>query len=327
MRISNFGGCFVSCNFQQEIRVSDIEGYLDNSPMVYLSWNYQVSDSTASTYPDLTAMTPGSILFERCTSTCPHYHSAFETFRSDGVSFVDCTGQNGITSSNASGAFLFDNMNLQFDEDAENRYTTVYAESYCPQRGISNPIINVNSNIQPPSVDMNLGGVIRNPTIVLEGPMNVADNTGPQAFITVNSFNPNVRIIADPPWTERSCNAPHVGGYIESNITPDVLDNKALLAVNNDADGCVVDGIRTVGRGEVDNGWGWVRSGPVASDITISNCVFTEHDSLGYSNDGITGSGTKTLSNNIDHTEWATVCVLFHGDPVPKSSISFSWLM
>jgi hypothetical protein len=326
MRISNFAGCFVSCNFQQEFHCYDVEGSLDNSPMVYLSWNYQVADSTASTYPDLTAMTPGSILFERCTSTCPQYHSAFETFRSDGVSFVDCTALNGIASSNASGAFLFDNMNLQFDEDAENRYTTVYAEDFCPQEAGDNPIININSNINPPSVDMQLGGVIRNPTIVLEGPMNLAGNDGPPAFIIPNLYNPNVRIIADPPWTERSCNAPRVGGYFESNITPAAGD-RGLLAVNNDADSCVVTGIRVVGRGEVSNGWGWIRSGPAASDITISNCVFTEHDSLGYSNDGITGSGTKTLSGNMDHTEWALVCVLFHGDPVPKSSLSFSWLM
>jgi hypothetical protein len=326
MRISNFAGCFVACNFQGSFHCYDIEGFLDNSPMVYLSWNYQVSDSTASTYPDLTARTPGSIVFERCTSTCPHYHSAFETFRSDGVSFIDCTALNGIASSNASGAFLFDNMNLMFDEDAENRYTTVYGEDFCPQEGTGNPIINVNSNIQPPSADMQLGGVILNPTIVLEGPMNTADNSGPPAFIIPNAFNPNVKVIADPPWTERACNSAHVGGYFESNIIASST-GKGLLAVNNDATGCVVTGIRTVGRGQPSNGWGWVRSGPSTSNIAISNCVFTEHDSLGYSNDGITGSGTKTLSGNMDHTEWATVCVLFHGDPVPKSSISFGWFI
>jgi hypothetical protein len=142
-----------------------------NDPIrTYFEWWFGVSDSSNST-------------FNRCKINSAWLIGGFETFRSNGVEFVECGGTNATFSSNSSGNFVLDafvvtvTAGAQFDEKSFSHF---------------NPVVNINSNIQPPDKSMEAGGIIRNAKITLEGPIDARGNL--LHGIVINSNNPNVTV-------------------------------------------------------------------------------------------------------------------------------------
>lgn len=159
---------------------------------------------------------------------------------------------------------------------------------------------------------MQKGGLIRNATIIVGGPANARGDTF-QVLINVNWNNPNVRVIADPSWLARPCDAPLVGGYFRAPDGPSDALNAPLgsgtLAVRADggADNLLVDGIRIDGYGEK-RSWGRGNVQSSANAGIVRNCVYRRHERWGY--DGIVVGGTTSKSGNVRFEQWRSkICV------------------
>jgi hypothetical protein len=297
--------CF-HAQYVSNLSFTNCHAFQESSSKIYLSWCYQVADSDAAT--------PGSINFTDCSYTCPEYKAGFETFRSNGVHFIRFTSVNGQFSSNSSGNFFLDDCSITMTAlNQKASYTTDYGEAYTPPQTSNAPLIDINSNIQPPSAAMLLGGLIRNPTLIVEGYSTVGGN-GYRGLITPNNNNPNISIIADPPWTERPCNAPLQGGYFSVVDYSTVGTNVGGLAVNTGGDNTLVDGIRVNG---VPNFQKNVSINANSTGSIVRNCVFD-----------VGVSGTATQSGNITVAEWAVICENFitHSPDTSKSNLFISWL-
>ena len=121
---------------------------------------------------------------EDCTIDSPYLTAGLEMFRSSGVIFRRVKTRNATFSSNSSGGnFLFEECTI-----------TIKADSQMSERSFSyyNPIININSNIQPPNEDMALGGRIVRQTVTVEGYINA--NQDNLIYCAINAQNPNVII-------------------------------------------------------------------------------------------------------------------------------------
>jgi hypothetical protein len=133
-------------------------------------WFYGASDSLDCT-------------FTNCEFDSPYLNHGFEAFRSNGIKFIDCKSKNGSFSSNSSGNFVLENFALtvtalsKFSETSFNKNT---------------PSVNINSNIQPPSGAMLLGGMVTNLIIDVQG---IVDATGNYIKgVVINADNPNITI-------------------------------------------------------------------------------------------------------------------------------------
>lgn len=166
----NFWVGAISFANSSNINVSDCNHVQDDPHRSYFAqWFYSMTDSATGT-------------FTRCNFTSPWLNSGYEAFRSSGVNFIDCTSVNGVLSSNSSGAFLIDGFNL-----------TVTAGAYISDAEFHklNPLININSNIQPPDTSMLVGGTITNCNVTCH-----AQTIGGNYFkgVVVNADNPNINI-------------------------------------------------------------------------------------------------------------------------------------
>jgi hypothetical protein len=157
--------------YTNNLQVYDCDLIMNDPFRGYLEWWFGVSDSSNS-------------IFTRCRIESEYLIAGFETFRSDGVKFVDCTSKNGVFSSNSSGHFLLDRFNM-----------TVTAGSRLDETSFShrNPAVNINSNIQPPNAAMRAGGLIRNIKITVQGPIDALGNL--LNGIVINDQNPNITVI------------------------------------------------------------------------------------------------------------------------------------
>ncbi len=293
VRTGDFPGSCIEGAHQISLTVNNCATYSSDPLRRYLAnWAFQCSDSEAT--PD------GAITYTDCTFTCPGFHNAYETFRSKGVIYRRCTSVNGIVSSNASGLFLFDEFNITMQEGCAElcNYIDSYGVPTVAVNPYENPIMQANSNIEPPDESMELGGVIRNPTIIIEGPADDAGHTW-SAGIIVNFLNPNLRIIADPPWTERPCDAPLTGGYFRGPDYDPLVSpsHSGSLGVLGTGDNLIVEGIRVEGLGSIT---GNIAAGgnPIQA---IVKCVA---DSI---------FGTAVQIGNITNAEWKVACVLNDG--------------
>ncbi len=263
-----------TCNNCQTFHSDPFRRYVAN-------WTFQCSDA-------------GGVSFTDCSFTCPGFHNAFETFRSDGVTYTRCHSTNGIASSNSSGNFLFDKMTVIMQAGCAEicNYIDSYGVSITAVNPYDNPVIQVNSNIDPPSASMILGGIIRNPTVIIEGPADDAGHTW-SAMININFFNPNIQVIGDPPWTGRPCDAEHINGYLTGpNYDPLVTPSHVgALGVNSTGEATIVSGIRVVGVARDAN----ISTGGQGGDI-VQDCVA----------DVISTSGV-TL-RNLTNAAWALIC-------------------
>jgi hypothetical protein len=152
------------------LEVYDCDLTINDPVRGYIAWWFGVSDSQDS-------------MFARCVIRSEWLVPGFEMFRSNGVKFIDCSGRNAVFSSNSSGNFVLDGFTMtitadaQFDEESFSRF---------------NPVVNINSNIQPPDKSMKAGGTISNIKIAVEGPIDARGNL--LKGIVINSNNPNVTV-------------------------------------------------------------------------------------------------------------------------------------
>lgn len=214
--------------YVHNLRVYDCNLTMDDPIRGYLEWWFGVSDSNNST-------------FSRCRVDSKYLIAGFETFRSDGVEFVNCTSKNGVFSSNSSGNFVLDGFNL-----------TVTARSQFDETSFShfNAAININSNIQPPNAAMVMGGTIKNVNIIVEGPIDALGNL--LKGIVINGLNPNITITG--------------GIIIYPNASPGV--EVGPFGVNSTGANTVVRDLTVTGK--LANSW---EANIYVRDGMVSNCT------------------------------------------------------
>jgi hypothetical protein len=206
----------------------------------------------------------------------------------------------------------------------EQTYVDAYGASVTWSIAGHNPIMQANSNIFPPSPNMALGGVIRNPTIIVEGYANAAGDL-PSGLIVTNSNNPNISVIGDPPWwDERLISSPLSGGYLSSpdvdTVSPSSHPGQGC-SINMTGEGCIVDGVRCDGLSYGPRYGIFVQ---LASGL-VQNCIYVDHTSAGASGTypGISGSCTKT--HNISYDDWVALGTIpgnIYGRPHPGRVIT-----
>lgn len=176
----------------------------------YIQWLFQWADSTGGGAVD-------------CTVTSPYLTAGFEAFRSTGVSFIRPVGVNATFSMNSSGNFLIEDYLL-----------TIAANSQLSEASFSraNPVINVNSNIQPPDASTILGGVITNPRWTFAGAINGDGDV--LKGITINADNPHVQVIGGS-ITHPTCNHVWAPGVNATGATA-LVDGLTVVGTNSNTD-------------------------------------------------------------------------------------------
>jgi hypothetical protein len=206
-----------------------------------------------------------------CSVDSAYLTAGFETFRSNGVTFTRSVGTNAVFSSNSSGNWLFDEMNLTIEANSQYDSLSFSAD---------NPIVNINSNISPPDASMELGGTIRNPTIISEGYVNASNDilTG----IIVNIDNPNITIEGSYPED------PGSGGLIEvQNAT--IGFNEGTMIRSDSRALASISGIRCKGARSDST----IKHISVPATTPIENCVFDQ-----------AGTRAALLTNNMSNTQY-----------------------
>lgn len=225
---------------------------------VYIQWMFQWADSTGGGTVD-------------CTLDSAYMMAGFETFRSSYVSMIRPSGVNFAMSSNSSGGWTFDSPNIVIEANSQLNTTYYNAGEF---------IITINSNIGIDALTQ-LGGVITNPNIVIQGVVNVSDSVW--YGIVIGSDNPNISITGTYPAVVEPA------GYIEyPNVT---MAGNGAKAIENNGQSTVIDGIRVVGTATA-NGNIYTTSSAVA---TVQNCVA---DWINVA------SGTVTASDNLTNAEY-----------------------
>lgn len=227
----------------------------------YIQWMLQVSDSVGGGFVD-------------CEVHSPIMTAALESFRSTGTVFQRIKLFNGGAAINSSGNWLMEDLEFYLDRE-------------CVRFGwsIDNPLINVNTNIQPAHPDLALGGVIRRPRVVMHHPLD--EFTYNPTVININSSNTNVTVEGTYDGTTllhpdliAAPDAPVSGG-----------NQRGAVGVNSTATNTIVRNIRVRGKSPREV------TGAGLANITVSgaggqvlNCVA---DLVLVSN-GATATGTRT---------------------------------
>lgn len=226
---------------------------------IYVVWQIQQADSFEGSITDGEVDSDWMI-------------AGFEVFRSDGTDIIRPIGRNAAMASNSSGGgWLLDspyfviNQNSQYSEASWSHY---------------NPIISINSNIQPPNPSMEEGGTIRNPTIE-NNYINVSNDL--MTAIVVNIDNPNIAIKGTYP----SCTDPL--GLI--SYPPTNLGGGA--AINSTGENTTVVGIRADGT-NANTFWGDVAL-TINSGQSITDSVADLVKGIGTSTNVITNSAYEAL--------------------------------
>jgi hypothetical protein len=136
----------------------------------YVQWMFAASDST-------------DCAFEDCEVDSAYLTTGFEGFRSDGIKFIRPVGRNASMAMNSTGNFVIQDARLTIQPRSQYNLESFHYQ---------NPIVNINSNIQPPNPAMSMGGSIKNVTITCEGYIN--SNNDLLRGIVINDQNPNVTI-------------------------------------------------------------------------------------------------------------------------------------
>lgn len=225
----------------------------------YVGWQIQQADSSGGTITD------GEV-------DSDYIISGFEIFRSDGTDIIGAVGRNAALASNSSGGgWLMDELDLTIEANSKAASQTWWS--------VNQPVVNINSNIQPPNPAMEEGGTIRNPTIV-NNYLNVSNEL--MTAIVVNVDNPNITIEGTYP----SCVSP-VG-----LITYPAANGSVGMGINSDGQNTVITGIRLDGS-NLNATWGDVR---LQSGSSITDSVA----------DNVTGGGTET--DVITNSAYEALC-------------------
>jgi hypothetical protein len=121
--------------------------------------------------------------FEDCEVDSEYLTAGFEGFRSDGIRFIRPVGRNASLSMNSTGNFVIQDARLIIQPRSQYNLESFHYQ---------NPIVNINSNIQPPNPAMRMGGSIKNITITCEGYINSSNDL--LRGIVINDNNPKVTI-------------------------------------------------------------------------------------------------------------------------------------
>jgi len=196
--------------------VTDCEVFLHAQQRNYLAqWFFGVNDSIGGT-------------FTRCTVDSDFLQAGYETFRSDGVSFIDCVSRNGIVSSNTSGNFAFTNFDITIEAMSQP-----FEPSDSPYHHLSKAV-DINANIDPGSPLLAFGGTITNMTLTIQGYMN--SNNEVHKGMVVNVDNPNVVITGGTVTYTSPSLAGKDNGCIGLNSTGLNTDVTGLTVVGNSRD-------------------------------------------------------------------------------------------
>lgn len=228
----------------------------------YVGWQIQQADSLEGSITDGEVDSDWMI-------------AGFEVFRSDGTDIIRPVGRNAALASNSSGGgWLIDEPNFTIEQNSQ--YSTASWSEY-------NPVININSNIQPPNPSMEEGGTIRNPTII-NNYLNVANDL--MIAITVNLDNPNITIEGTYP----SCASPK--GLIQTPGWASGTNSFWGGGVRTSGDNTIISGIRFDGDADYGASKGNIHTeGGSGKDVTATNNVM-DHSATGTST--ITETGTIT---------------------------------
>ncbi len=172
MSFSNLWLKAVWFEFSRNCTVTDCDyTQIDPHRSYFAQWFFGASDSD-------------NVVCTRCTFNSPQWLNAgYEMFRSSNCQFVDCTSTNGAFSSNSSGSFIYRGITLT---------TTALSRFSDASFFYLNPLININSNIQPPSPAMLLGGTISGINITVQGYMDTTNRL--PGGININIDNPNITV-------------------------------------------------------------------------------------------------------------------------------------
>lgn len=236
----------VAASFSNDTWAYNCEAFVTEPIREYVQWQFQWADCNGGGFVD-------------CRVDSPWLTTGFESFRSVGTQMIRCVGRNAAMSCNSAGNWLIDSpvltieANSQFDDVSFSK---------------DNPLINVNSNVNPPSGSLIHGGRIRNPRIITQGAINGSGDVC--TAININALTTRITVTGGYPST------PSQGGYIQHPTAAKL----AALGINSTGTYTTIDGIRVVGT-NTNSAWGNIK---VASTGTIKNCV----------SDVIPAGGTQT---------------------------------
>jgi len=193
--------------------VTDCETIVHAQKKNYLAdWFFGANDAVGGT-------------FTRCTVDSPYLVPGFEFFRSNGGSFIDCGGRNCAVSSNSSGSFAYTRFNITIEP-----MTQPNEPSDNPWHHL-NPLVNINSNIQPPDASMLLGGTITDIAITIQGHINSEFEL--VKGIVINVDNPNITVS---------------GGSITYQANADIGADVGCAGLNSTGDNTIVENFTVVGN-------------------------------------------------------------------------------
>lgn len=202
----------------------------------YIQWQFNAPDSPDATFRD-------------CIVDSPHLDKGFETFRSPGAKLIRCGGRNCVMSMNSSGRFYFEDIDITIEAD-----TQISSLAFA----ITEPIVNINSNISPPSSAIAQGGVIRIKSIITEGAINGSGDI--LSAVVGGDDNPNLTILG-----------PTTGG-LGLIQHPDATKNPSTGVIATGKN-ILVDGIRVIGANS-NTTWGNIRGkADPGTYMTARNCV------------------------------------------------------
>lgn len=166
----------------------------------------------------------------------------FNAFRTDNVKFRNLTSRNGTFASNSTGGWEFSDIEC-----------TIEALSQYSERSFAenNPVLNINSNIQPPSAGMLQGGLAEGVNLIQEGAINGDGDV--LKSITVNEDCPNVTI--------RGCHIEHP--------TCNMAAASGILVTS---EGGLVEENRVIGTNS-NAFWGNIRAHSAGADCIIQNNI------------------------------------------------------
>lgn len=214
---------------------------------IYVQWLLQISDSARCSFFD-------------CDITSEIMTAGFECFRSTGTKIVNLKGKNVAGAVNGSGDWLYENIDLVLDKEivaSNGSWST------------SNPLININTNIQPPNADLALGGTIRNLNVRMREPLN--ENDYAPIMINININNVNVTVEG----TYDGTNIHHPAVLIGPDAAPYGSSMRGTIAVNSTAEGTIVRNIRVRGVSprEASAGTGFANINVSGKGSQVIDCV------------------------------------------------------
>jgi hypothetical protein len=227
---------FEFCN---DSTISNCDNITDVEVQVYDSqWYFGANDSTNCTVTN-------------CTMNSLYLLPGFETFRSNGVTFLNCTSRNGLWASNSSGNFTFENIVLYIGAlSRTGNFTSEFSS-----------MIDINSNIQPPDATTLLGGNIINPHVIIEGYTDFTNNL--PISINIGADNPNISITDG------------LIDYLVDWSAPSALDGP--IGVNSTGDNTVVTNLTVTGICQVGGSFKNIN----VQDGAVTGCTANEINCVG----------------------------------------------